>query len=164
MRYGVGMVASIAAISISSEDKETLERWVRSGRTEQRVAFRAKIILKAAAGLSNHAIARELSTSRPTIIDWRNRYMEEGVKGLTSDRPRGKGFVALPKEREAAILEKTLKEKPEAATHWSCRSMAEASGVSFRIGYPHLERARPETASGEDIQIKQRSAFHRETA
>jgi transposase len=124
------MVARSAAISIRSEDRKTLERWVRSGRTEQRVAFRAKIILKAADGLSNYAIARELSTSRPTVIDWRTRYREEGVKGLTSDRPRGKAFAALPKEREAAVIEKTLKEKPEAATHWSCRSMAEASGVS----------------------------------
>ncbi len=104
---------------------------MRSGKTEQRVAFRARIILKAAEGLSNHAIARALSTSRPTVIDWRNRYEQEGVRGLTSDRPRGLPFEALPKDKEAAIVAKTLHEKPVAATHWTCRSMAEVSGVSF---------------------------------
>lgn len=125
-----GMVASCAALSVSSEDRETLERWVRCGKTEQRVAFRAKIILKAAEGLSNHAIAKALSTSRPTVIDWRKRYAREGVNALTSERPRGKAFAALPKEQEAAVVEKTLREKPKAATHWSCRSMAETSGIS----------------------------------
>jgi transposase len=105
------------------------------------VALRAKIILKAAEGLSNHAIAKILSTSRPTVIDWRRRYAAEGVKGLTSDRPRGKAFEALPKDKEAALIKKTLSEKPEAATHWSCRSMAKASGVSSasvsRIWHAH---------------------------
>lgn len=94
------------------------------------MALRARIILKAAGGLSNHAIAKMLSTSRPTVIDWRRRYEQEGMEGLTSDRPRGRSFKALSKDKETAVVEKTLRSKPEAATHWSCRSMAKASGVS----------------------------------
>ena len=124
------MVAACPALLLGSADRKTLEGWVRSGKTEQRVAFRARIILKAADGLSNHAIAKALSTSRPTVIDWRNRYEREGVQGLTRDRPRGKAFEALPKNREAAVIERTLREKPKAATHWSCRSMARTAGVS----------------------------------
>jgi transposase len=124
------MAAACPALSLNSADRKTLEGWVRSGKTEQRVAFRAKIILKAADGLSNHAIAKALSTSRPTVIDWRSRYEQEGVQGLQRDRPRGKAFEALPKAKEAAVIERTLNEKPKAATHWSCRSMAEASDVS----------------------------------
>jgi transposase len=124
------MVAACPALSLSFDDRKMLEGWVRSGKTEQRVAFRAKIILRAADGLSNHAIAKALSTSRPTVIDWRRRYEQEGVKGLTCDRPRGKAFEGLPKDKEATVVERTLKEKPNAATHWSCRSMAKASGVS----------------------------------
>jgi transposase len=124
------MVAACPALLLNSDDRKILEGWVRSGKTEQRIAFRAKIILKAADGLSNHAIAKTLSTSRPTVIDWRSRYEQEGTQGLTSDRPRGKAFAALPKAKETAIIERTLKEKPKAATHWSCRSMAKTVGVS----------------------------------
>jgi len=124
------MVASCVALSVSEEDQRTLERWVRSGKTEQRVALRAKIILKAAAGLSNHAIAKMLSTSRPTVIDWRRRYEAEGVKGLTSDRARGRSFAAIPKDKETEIVERTLRSKSEAATYWSCRSMAKVGGIS----------------------------------
>lgn len=103
---------------------------MRCGKTQQRVAFRGRIVLAAAQGLSNRVIAETLGTSRPTVIDWRKRYEAEGVVGLYHDRPRGRAFAALPKNREAAIVQKTLQEKPAAATHWSCRSMASATGVS----------------------------------
>jgi transposase len=118
------------ALAVTPEDKAELERLVRSGKTEQRVAFRSRIILKAAEGLPNRTIARELGTSRPTVIDWRKRYAAEGIKGLRHDRPRGKAFSALEKEQETAVIEKTLHETPAAATHWSCRTLAKASGVS----------------------------------
>ena len=117
-------------MAVTPEDKAELERLIRSGKTEQRVAFRSRIVLKAAEGLPNNKIAEALGTSRPTVIDWRKRYAAEGIDGLYHDRPRGKAFTALPKDKEAAVVERTLKEKPAAATHWSCRSMAEASGVS----------------------------------
>ena len=62
--------------------------------------------------------------------DWRERYAAEGIAGILHDRPRGLSFEALAKNKEAAVVEKTLHAKPKAATHWSCRNMAEASGFS----------------------------------
>lgn len=124
------MALSSAALAVTPEDKAELERLVRSGKTEQRVAFRGRIILAAAQGMPNAKIAETLSTSRPTVIDWRKRYEAEGIAGLTHDRPRGKSFQALPQATEAAVIERTLRETPKAATHWSCRSMAKVSGVS----------------------------------
>ena len=55
-----GMWASSTALAITAEDKAELERIVRLGRTEQRHALRARIILGAAEGRSNNALAREL--------------------------------------------------------------------------------------------------------
>ena len=86
---------SSAALAVTPEDKEELERLVRSGKTEQRVAFRARIILGAASGTSNHALAATLNTSRPTIIEWRKRFTQGGVKSLHEDRPRGRSFQPL---------------------------------------------------------------------
>ena len=71
-----GLWASSTALAITAEDKAVLERIVRSGRTEQRHALRARIILGAAEGRSNNALAKELKTSRPTVVDWRARYVE----------------------------------------------------------------------------------------
>jgi transposase len=124
------MARTSVALVVTPEDRVELERLVRSGKTEQRVAFRSRIILLAAAGWTNCKIAQSLGTSRPTVIDWRQRYAAEGISGLTHDRPRGRGFTALPKDQEAAVVARTLQEKPAAATHWSCRTMAQVSGLS----------------------------------
>src|ERR1700751_1546588 len=124
-----GMWASSTALAITAEDKAELERIVRSGRTEQRHALRARIILGAAEGRSNSALAKELKTSRPTVVDWRARYVEGGVKALYEDRPRGKSFEAVARSKEAEIVAKT-QSPPANATHWSCRRMAETCGVS----------------------------------
>jgi transposase len=123
------MWASSTALAVTPEARQELERLVRSGKTEQRIALRARIILGAAAGKSNNALARELNTSRPTVIDWRRRFAEGGVKALDDDRPRGRSFQPLARAKAAEIITRT-QSAPEHATQWSCGRMAKACGVS----------------------------------
>jgi transposase len=91
--------------------------------------LRARIILGAAEGKSNNALAKELTTSRPTVLDWRQRFAEGGVKALYDDRPRGRSFSPLARGKEAGIIAAT-QTAPEHATQWSCRSMAKLHGIS----------------------------------
>lgn len=123
------MWADSAALTITAEDKTGLEKIIRSGKTQQRVALRAKIILGAASGQSNNALAQALGVSRPTVIDWRKRFAEGGVKALYRDRPRGRSFKPLARTKESEVITKT-QTPPAHATHWSCRSMAKACGIS----------------------------------
>ena len=123
------MWKSSAAVAITSEDRRELERLVRSGKTEQRVALRARIILGAAEGKSGNALAIELKTSRPTVLDWRQRFAEGGVKALYDNRPRGRSFEPLSRAKEAEVVAKT-QAAPSEATQWSCRSMAKICGIS----------------------------------
>jgi transposase len=123
------MWTSSAALQITPEDKGILERLVRSGKTEQRIALRARIVLGAADGQANNALAKELKTSRPTVIDWRRRFAEGGVEALYEDRPRGRSFQPLARAKEAEIIAKTQSAPPR-ATQWSCNSMARICGVS----------------------------------
>ncbi|MGH6858326.1 MAG: helix-turn-helix domain-containing protein, partial [Methylocella sp.] len=74
------MWSSSTALEITSEAKADLARLARAGKTEQRIALRARIVLGAAAGKSNNAVAKELKTSRPAVLDWRQRFTEGGVK------------------------------------------------------------------------------------
>lgn len=92
--------------------------------------MRAQIILKAADGVANHRIAGDLNVSRPTVLLWRRRFLERGTVGLTEiAEGRGrKSSISAAKEKQ--IVEATLHTKPKAATHWSCRTMAKAQGVS----------------------------------
>jgi transposase len=123
-------VAVPAAIELSAEDRVTLERWVSAHNTPQSLARRARVILLAAAGESNSSIARLVGVGRPTVISCRRRFCQDGPEGLTRVRPgRGRKSRIAP-EKVGAIVEATLHTKPEGETHWSCRSMAKAQGVS----------------------------------
>src|SRR5271167_3062313 len=123
------MWSSSPAIEITPEERAELERIVGSGKTEQRIAQRARIILGAAAGKSNNALAKELETSRPTVLDWRQRFAKGGVKALYEDRPRGRSFTPLVRAKEAEVVAMT-QTAPTQATHWSCRRMAKICGIS----------------------------------
>lgn len=124
------MWTAATPLSATDAQKEQLMLWLRSGKTEQRVAFRCHIVLHAIAGRSNNAVAKQLRTSRPTVILWRNRFEEGGPAALREDLPRGRSFPALPKKTIEEVVERTTRSIPCDATHWSCRSMAKECGVS----------------------------------
>jgi len=88
------------------------------------------IILSAAEGVANHVLARNLSTSLPTVLLWRKRYQSEGMAGILEDRPRSGRPKRISEKREAAIVEATMKTTPKDATHWSVRAMAASQKVS----------------------------------
>lgn len=117
-------------LTATEEQKEEMLMWLRSGKTEQRVAFRCHIVLHAIAGKSNNAIAKELRTSRPTVILWRNRFKEGGTESLCEDLPRGRSFPALPRKKIEQVIKKTTQSTPDNITHWSCRSMAKECDIS----------------------------------
>lgn len=118
------------ALAITMEQKQTLESWVRAGTTPQRMVLRSKICLFAANGFSNNAIAKELKTSRPTVLLWRDRFKKQGLLGLSENAPHGLSSQRLDPHKVRAIVETTLQTTPSDATHWSTRTMAKKLGVS----------------------------------
>ena len=119
-----------AKLKVSKAQRATLNTWIRAPTTPQRTVLRSRIVLAAAQGRANHAIAKELSVSRPTVLLWRQRFAEQGPAGLTRDRPRGRRWPRLSQDKIRELVEATLHTKPAAATHWSVRSMAKAQGLS----------------------------------
>src|SRR5207245_1393542 len=66
-------------------------RWSTSaGNTPQKLAQRAGIILLAAAGQPNAAIAREVGVSRPTVLLWHARFARGGRAGSFPSRSHGR--------------------------------------------------------------------------
>lgn len=124
---------SARAIQVSAEEKEILQKWVRSPSTPQGIALRASIILLAEQGTSNNGISVKLSISRPTVLLWRKRFNEEGAKGLTEIKEGRGRKPEIPVAKLERIVQDTLHTKPNDSTHWSCRSMAAAHGVSHTV-------------------------------
>ncbi len=115
---------------LSAVERHKIQQWIAAHGTPQQVAVRCRIILAAATGESNVAIAKRLSVNRNTVILWRKRFRDEGLDGLWEIAP-GRG--RKPKyqiDKIAAIVDATLQTKPAGMTHWSCRTMAQSQGVS----------------------------------
>jgi len=118
------------AIDLSEKDRRVLQGWVRAHNTPQQVVRRGMIILRASEGLTNSHIAQEVGVSRATVVEWRKRFLKEGLLALTQIKPGRGRKPQLGAERVEQIVEATLHSLPPGATHWSCRSMAKAQGVS----------------------------------
>lgn len=107
-----------------------MEAWIRAKTSPQRIVLRSRICLLAAKGKSNSAIARQLGTSRPTVLLWRKRFEDAGHRGLSEDAPHGPSAQRLSPQKVRTIVEATLHTTPQDATHWSTRTSAKAQGVS----------------------------------
>jgi transposase len=88
------------------------------------------IILGAAEGRANHLLARDLSTTMTTVLLWRKRYEADGLASLFNDRPRSGRPKQISSDKEAAIVEATIRTIPKDATQWSVRVMAASQKVS----------------------------------
>ncbi len=120
----------IPALSVNVSDRQQIQQWLAAHGTPQQVAVRGRIVLAAAAGQSDSAIARQLTINRKTVILWRARFAAEGLESVWEVAPgRGRKPTYGPKKIKA-IVEATLHTKPAGMTHWSCRLLAAAQGVS----------------------------------
>jgi transposase len=93
---------------------------------------RSTIVLLAADGWRNKAIAKRLELSEQKVARWRNRFLVEGFGGIEKDAPRPGRKPKITAQQVEAVVRKTLQEKPPNATHWSTRKMAKAVGLSER--------------------------------
>jgi len=124
------MFTPASALSVDEGQHKRLQFLVRSGKTPQKIVLRARIILAAAEGRPNNAIATELQTSRPTVLLWRQRFVRLGVSGILKDAKRPGRKRRISEELVQQVVEKTLHSTPGGQTHWSTRTMAKEVGVS----------------------------------
>ena len=117
------------AIALNDDERSELEMRARRRKTARADAQRAAIVLLAAAGESNTAIAARLRVTRVTVTTWRNRFARRRLEGL-SDEPRPGAPRKIGDDKIADVVTATLESMPPGATHWSRRSMARASGLS----------------------------------
>jgi transposase len=116
-------------LTITDEERETLERWARRPTTAQAGAQRARLILSCAAGRTNTQVAHDLQLTKQTIGKWRTRFLTKRLDGLL-DEPRPRAPRTVSDADVERVLTRTLETKPADATHWSIRSMAHACGLS----------------------------------
>jgi transposase len=124
------MPRATPALPIQEADQQQLREWISAFGTPRQVAMRSQIVLAAAEGQSDNAIAQRLQVGRPTVTLWRARFAQGGPQSLWEIAPgRGRKPIYGP-EKIQAIVDATLRTKPKGMTQWSCRTMAAQQGVS----------------------------------
>lgn len=116
-----------SVIELTDEQRQQLQSWVKSNTVSVRLARRAKIILLAAEGMDNQAIAQELDIGRMQVGCWRKRFAKGGLAAIESDLPRSGRKRRID---AASIVQMTTQSTPEGATHWSTRTLAAKAGIS----------------------------------
>jgi transposase len=115
------------AISLSPDERRVLERNVGAAKSEQRLAFRSRVVLLAAGGMGTNAIAAQLRATPATISKWRVRFARLGLAGL-ADAPRSGAPGRYDEETERRILAKLDEEVPGGESVWTARLLAKALG------------------------------------
>ena len=75
------------SVSLCSEDRSTLESWLRCTTMASGLVKRARIILGVADGISVTAISQSIPISRRLVYKWAERFLVDGIDGLR-DKPR----------------------------------------------------------------------------
>ena len=88
----------------STADRAQLEALVANGRTAQKLAVRARLVLMLVNRVKPSHVAQTLGLSRMRIRLWAQRYLALGVGGLLRDATRPPGREPLSSERIATIV------------------------------------------------------------
>ena len=119
-----------AALPLTDSQREILERLATARAAPHREVTRARAVLLAGDGVATTAIAQAVGASPASVTAWRERFAAEGLKGFGQVREGRGRKPSISAEKAAAIVHATLHDKPPGVTHWSCRTMARAQGVS----------------------------------
>ncbi len=119
----------IPPLSLSREERETLQNWARRPKSAQALAQRARLILACATGKTNLQVADQMALTPQTVGKWRSRFVARRLEGLL-DEPRPGAPRRIGDAAVERVLRLTLETQPHDATHWSTRAMARRCGLS----------------------------------
>lgn len=111
-------------VDLSAEERTSLVQRLRRGKTGTRKLTRARILLKAADGLSDDAIAAALNVGTATVARTRQRFVEAGL-GALDESPRPGAQRKLTGTQEAHLIAVACTPAPEGQARWTLRLLAD---------------------------------------
>ena len=118
-------------VTLEDDERQQLEALLHSGTHATRKVTRARILLKAAAGVEDSAIAAALSVGRATVERTRRRFVEAG-RGALEDRPRPGTLPKLDAKAQARLIAEACSTAPEGRQRWTLQLLAER-GVALGL-------------------------------
>ena len=138
-------------VTLDDNERAHLEHLLHSGTHATRTVTRARILLKAAEGAEDSAIAAALSIGRATAARTRQRFVEEGL-GALEERPRPGTQPKLDAQAPARLIAAACRPAPEGRKRWTVHLLADrvvALGLAASYAYESVRRG-----------LKKRSSSH----
>jgi len=129
-------------VTLDDDERQQLEDLLHSGTHATRKVTRARILLKAAKGIEDSAIAAALSVGRATVERTRRLFVEEGL-GALEERPRPGTLPKLDAKAQARLIAETCSAAPEGRQRWTLQLLAErvvALGWATAYSYESVRR------------------------
>lgn len=118
-------------ITLSGDERKTLERWARRHSSSQALSLRCRMVLASAEGATDQEVAAHLGVHPTTVAKWRHRFATDRLDGLV-DAPRPGAARTIGDDVVEAVIVETLETAPPDATHWSTRGLAAKHGISHQ--------------------------------
>ena len=113
------------AVHLTPEEREQLNRLVRSGKSSARIVVRGRILLKIDEGWTAPQVAAALDVAKSTVYRIKRRYAEEGLDRVLRDRVQANRFRKLDDRGEAHLIALACSDAPEGHDHWTLQLLAE---------------------------------------
>jgi transposase len=110
-------------ISLTDEERKTVERVIRRGKAKARTITRAHLLLKSAEGWSIERIAATYGVSEATVSNVRARYRAGGVERVLKDKVQQHRRRALGGTEEAVMVAIACSPVPDGHDHWTVRML-----------------------------------------
>ena len=129
-------------VTLTDDERERLEHLLHSGTHTTRKVTRARILLKAAEGVEDSALAAALCVGRATVERTRQRFVEEGLAAL-AERPRPGQQPKLDVKAQARLIAEACSTAPEGRQRWTLQLLADlvvALGLAASYSYESVRR------------------------
>lgn len=112
-------------VDLNPEEEAQLEAVIRKGKSSARKQTRARILLKAGAGMAVQDIMQALDVSEEMVRRARQRFVEEGLEAALHDKPRPGQKPKLSDRQCAHLIAVACSDAPEGHEHWTLRLLAD---------------------------------------
>ena len=112
-------------VDLSGAERQELLNLVRKGKVSARKLNRAHILLQAADGATDEAIAAALHIGRSTVERARKRFVQGNLEGALNEKQRPGARRTLNGKQEAFLVATACSTPPEGRDHWTMQLLAD---------------------------------------
>jgi transposase len=137
-------------VELTAEERAELETMLRRGRSSARRLARARVLLSAAEDRLDAETAAAVRCSVSTVEQIRQRFVEGGLDGALSERPRPGGRRRLDDRAEAHLIALACSSPPGERPVWTMQLLADrlvTAGVVETISDETVRRTLKKTGS-----------------